>query len=142
MKFKIKKSLLIIILLSLTMVLSSFSYSYTSRFSYTQKEPSLPKQKILTNITEEERILAISNGYAIAYITFENSYDEVKSYLEKFSQNYPLYVIEKSGKERYLKVESMKGSREIYNPNLNQTIDMICELMIYQPIDCALREIK
>ncbi|MGC8993375.1 MAG: hypothetical protein ACP5F8_01020 [Candidatus Aenigmatarchaeota archaeon] len=139
---KVKKSSLIMILLSAIMILSTFSYSYTSKFSYRQEEVTLPKERILTNITNEEKLLAISKGFTIAYITFENSFDEVKSYLERISSNYPLYVIEKNGKERFLKIESLRGSREIYNPNLNQTIDLICELMVYQPIDCALREVK
>lgn len=141
-KINIKKSNAIIIFFTLLMLVSTFSYSYTQRLSFTQKQPSLPKERILNNISEDERVLAISNGFTIAYLHYTNPFDESKNYLEKIASSYPLYLIEVAENDTYLKVESLKGSREAYNLTLNKTMDLICEIMVYPPRDCVLREIE
>ncbi|MFZ8830249.1 MAG: hypothetical protein ACO2OO_02275, partial [Candidatus Aenigmatarchaeota archaeon] len=53
-----------------------------------------------------------------------------------------IYLIERLSNENSLKIESLRGSREIKNPTLNQTIDLLCQIMIDRPIYCVMREIK
>jgi len=115
------------------------------RFWYFQnpsKEEGLPKQKILSYITENQRVLAISNGFTIIYFNYTSPSDEIKSYLEALALKHNIYLIENFSDQRFLKVESLRGSREISDPDLNQTIDILCQIIIDRPIECVMREIK
>jgi len=141
---KLNKSSIGLILVAV-MFLSTFAYSMVERFWYFQnssKEESLPKQKILSHITENQRVLAISNGFTIIYFNYTSPYDEIKSYLESLASNHYVYLVENLSNQRFLKAESLRGSREISNPDLNQTIDILCQIIIDRPIDCVIREIK
>jgi lysine/ornithine N-monooxygenase len=135
----------IVLILSLIMVFSTFAYSYVNRFFYLpeqQQEEGLPKERIIYSISENQRILAISNGFTIIYLSYVSQDNEIKNYLESLVNKHNVYLIERLSNENSLKIESLRGSREIKNPTLNQTIDLLCQIMIDRPIDCVMREIK
>jgi len=141
---KLNKSSIGLILV-VVMFLSTFAYSMVERFWYFQnpsKEETLPQQKILSYITENQRVLAISNGFTIVYFNYTSSYDEIKSYLESLASNHYVYLVENLSNQRFLRAESRRGSREIVNPDLNQTIDILCQIIIDRPVDCVMREIR
>jgi hypothetical protein len=130
-------------LLIFVMVLSSFAYAFIQGYyAPTNKDQELPKERKISFLSENQRILAISQGYTIIYLNYTSPNSEVRSYLNSLTINYKVYLIENQSNEDYLKIESLKGSREIKNPTLNQTIDLLCKIMIDMPIDCVLREIK
>ncbi len=140
---KIEKNTIGLVLI-LIMVASTFAFTITQKQDYFYREEEgkgLPTQRILSYMSEPQKTLAISNGFTIIYFNYTSPYDEVKSYLEALARDYYVYVIESYSTERYLRVESLKGSREIKDPNINQTIDVLCQIMINRPIDCVLREI-
>jgi len=135
----------IVLILSLIMVFSTFAFSYVNRFFYLsnqQQEEGLPKERIINSISENQRILAISNGFTIIYLSYVSQDNEIKNYLESLVNKHNIYLIERLSNENSLKIESLRGSREIKNPTLNQTIDLLCQIMIDRPIDCVMREIK
>jgi hypothetical protein len=135
----------IVLILSLIMVFSTFAYSYVNRFFYLseqQQEEGLPKERIIYSISENQRILAISKGFTLVYLGYTSQNDEIKNYLESLVNKHNIYLIERLSNENSLKIESLRGSREIKNPTLNQTIDLLCQIMIDRPIDCVMREIK
>jgi hypothetical protein len=141
---KLEKRTIGLILITV-MFLSTFAYSMVERFWYFRKsnnEESLLVERILSHITENQRILAISNGFTIIYFNYSSPYDEVKSYLESLTSNHYVYLVESLSNQRFLKIESLRGSREINNPDLNQTIDILCQIMVDRPVDCVMREIK
>jgi hypothetical protein len=107
-----------------------------------QQEESLPKERIIYSISENQRILAISNGFTLVYLSYVSQDNEIKNYLESLVNKHNIYLIERLSNENYLKIESLRGSREIKDPTLNQTIELICQIMIDRPIDCVMREIK
>lgn len=132
---------IICLLLILVMFLSTFAYSLTQKLGSSKEEESLPAEKIVSFLSEKQRALAISNGFTIIYLNY-TSHNEVKAYLEGFGKTYRIYLIENFADENSLKVESLKGSREIKNPTLNQTINLLCQIMIERPLECIMREIE
>jgi hypothetical protein len=141
---KLEKRAIGLILIAV-MFLSTFAYSVVERFWYFRQSTNadtLPAERILSNITENQRILAISNGFTIIYFNYSSPYDEVKSYLEQLTSNHYVYLLEVLSNQRFLKIESLRGSREINNPDLNQTIDILCQIMVDRPVDCVMRDIK
>jgi formate hydrogenlyase subunit 3/multisubunit Na+/H+ antiporter MnhD subunit len=135
----------IVLILIFIMVFSTFAFSYVNRFFYLsnqQQEEGLPKERIINSISENQRILAISNGFTIIYLSYVSQDNEIKNYLESLVNKHNVYLIERLSNENSLKIESLRGSREIKNPTLNQTIDLLCQIMIDRPIDCVMREIK
>ena len=140
----VDKSLFAIILIG-TMFLSTFAFTFIQKPLQSfdgQQENTLPTEKIVSYLTENQRILAISNGFTIIYFNYTSLYDEVKSYLESLTSQHYIYLVENPSNKRFLKVESLRGSREIINPNINQTIELLCQIMIDRPIDCVMREVK
>jgi len=141
---KLNKSSIGLILI-VVMFLSTFAFTTVERFWYFRQsgnEETLPQERILSHIAENQRILAISNGFTIIYFNYSSPSDELKSYLESLTSNHYVYLVENLSNQRFLKVESLRGSREINNPDLNQTIDILCQIMVDRPIDCVMREIK
>ena len=133
------------LILIIVMFLSTFASSLLQKFTSNpieNNDNNLPSERILNYLTESQRILAISNDFTIAYFNYTSQYDEVKSYLESLAFKHYFYLVENFSNERTLKVESIKGSREIKDPNLNQTIDILCQIMIDIPIECVMREIE
>jgi hypothetical protein len=123
------------------MSLSTFAYSLTQKLGSSKEEEDLPTEKIVPFLSERQRALAISNGFTIIYFNY-TSRNEVKAYLEELVKTYRIYLIENLADENSLKVESLKGSREIKNPTLNQTINLLCQIMIERPLECIMREIE
>jgi len=141
---KLEKSTIGLILISI-MFFSTFAYSITQRLEYNsrrEEDNSLPSERIVNSLSETQRILAISGGFTIVYFNYTSPYDEVKSYLESLASRHHLYLVENLSNERFLKIESFRGSREIKDPNLNQTIELLCRIMIDRPVDCVMREIE
>jgi hypothetical protein len=141
---KVERRTIGLILISL-MFLSTFAYTLVERFSYfarTQEAEGLPNERIIFSISENQKILAISSGFTLAYFNYTSPFSEIKSYLEALTRNHRIYLIEALSNENSLKMESLRGSREIKNPTLNQTIDLLCQIMIDRPIDCVMRELK
>ena len=141
---KLNKSSIGLILI-VVMFLSTFAFTMVERFWYFRQsgnEETFPQERILSHIAENQRILAISNGFTIIYFNYSSPSDELKSYLESLTSNHYVYLVENLSNQRFLKVESLRGSREINNPDLNQTIDILCQIMVDRPIDCVMREIK
>jgi hypothetical protein len=130
-------------LLIVVMALSSFAYAFIQGYyAPTNKDQELPNKRKISFLSENQRILAISQGYTLIYLNYTSPNSEIRSYLDSLTMNYKVYLVENQSNEDYLKIESLKGSREIKNPTLNQTIDLLCKIMIDMPIDCVLREIK
>jgi len=142
---RVEKKTIGLVLITL-MFLSTFAYTLVERFDYsttrTQESESLPKERIISSISETQKILAISNEFTIVYFNYTSPTNEIKSYLEALTTNHHIYLIENLSNENSLKVESLRGSREIKDPTLNQTIDLLCQIMIDRPIDCVMREIR
>jgi len=133
------------LILILLMFFSTFAYAVIQRAFYQKEEREtqvLPTERIITSISETQRILAISNGFTLIYFNYTSPTSEIKSYLESLANRHYIYLIENPSNEDFLKVESRLGSREIKDPNLNQTIDLLCRIMIDRPIDCVMREIE
>jgi hypothetical protein len=133
------------LILMVIMFLSTFAYALIEKFSYytqTQESQGLPKERIVSSISENQRILAISNGFTLVYFNYSSPTNEIKSYLETLTTNHYVYLIENLSNENSLKAESLRGSREIKTPTLNQTIDLLCQIMVDRPVDCVMREIK
>jgi hypothetical protein len=125
------------------MFLSTFVYALVEKLSYStkQEKESLPKERIVSSISQNQKILAISSGFTLIYFNYSST-NEIKSYLESLTRNHYVYLIENFDNKDFLKVESLKGSREVENPSLNKTIDLLCQMMIDRPIDCVMREIR
>ncbi|MCX8190580.1 MAG: hypothetical protein N3D78_00055 [Candidatus Aenigmarchaeota archaeon] len=135
-----KKAVVLILILILFM--SSIAYNYTLVFQTPEVE--LPKEKVLSRISETQRDILLRDGYTLIYYNY-TSEDEIKRYLEYFVSKNDAYLIGNnvgSLGEDFLKVESLKGSREMKDPSLNDTIDLICEIITYPPLECTLREIE
>ena len=133
------------LILILLMLLSTFAYAIIERAFYRMGEEEgqkLPTERIISSISEDQRILAISNGFTIVYFNYTSPANELKPYLEALANRHYVYLIENPSNEDFLKVESTLGSREIKNPTLNQTIDLLCRMMIDRPIECVMREIE
>jgi hypothetical protein len=140
---KVERKAITIVLIFI-MFLSTFAYSFILNFNYsnTNKSESLPNERIVSSISENQKILAISNGFTLIYFNYTSPNHEIKYYLESLITNYNVYLVENLSNENSLKIESLRGSREIKEPNINQTIDLLCQVMIDKPIDCVMREIE
>lgn len=139
-EFMEKKAAVLILILILFMS----SIAYHSTLVFQTPEVELPKEKVLSRISEAQRDILLRDGYTLIYYNY-TSEDEIKRYLEYFVSKNDAYLIGNNVgnlSEDFLKVESLKGSREMKDPSLNDTIDLICEIITYPPLECTLREIE
>jgi len=130
-----------VIFLVCILLISTISYNYTAYF-VSNKNIHLPKERILSRLDEKERDLLIRLGYTIIYYNFSSEErDENLEYLKNILREKPVVLVLNFDSNKIV-IESLKGKREKVSPSLNETIDMICEIMIDAPLECVLREIE
>jgi len=135
-----KRGIFVIFLVCILLI-STISYNYTAYF-VSNKNIHLPKERILSRLDEKERDLLIRLGYTIIYYNFSSEErDENLEYLKNILREKPVVLVLNFDSNKIV-IESLKGKREKVSPSLNETIDMICEIMIDAPLECVLREIE
>ena len=139
-------------LLMLLMVLSTFGYVVLqgSYYKTREQEIELPKERIIDyRLTDEQERSLIINGYTIVVFEYSLTCDnclDVKTTLEQLAATDPngQLIVEElnSGSDvSRITVVSIYGKKELENATSDEVFDVLCELLVYPPTSCALREV-
>jgi len=143
---KIKSSHLGLILI-LIMLVSSLA---TQRFYYPSARIALPEKSIIDyQLTPEQEIYLIQKGYTVILFKYSLTCDnclDVKTSLEQFTTSdnrhqIILEEIESPVDVSNITISSMKGEENLINATIENVTDTLCEILIYPPVECALREV-
>ena len=131
---------------------STIAYTLLSAFRTEEKkdEVELPKTSIVYEELEETvENLAVANGKTIIKLYYnvlcEGCQDQ-KTYLEYVTnQNSGKIILEEltdnNANAPKVNIRSQKGSDELVNATSDAVYDSLCNLIVYPPVDCALRKV-
>jgi hypothetical protein len=131
---------------------STIAYTLLSAFKNEEKkeEVSLPKANIVyEELNETVENLAVTNGKIIVKLYYNAlcvGCQEQKTYLEYITnQNSGKIILEELTDNNVnapkANIRSQKGSDELVNATSDDVYDSLCNLMVYPPVDCALRKV-
>jgi len=125
---------------------SSIAYSLiqSNRFGSTQQTVELPENNIINyKLNDNQRYLAIQKGYTIILLEYNDTLDPVKGTLESYASKLKNQIIleEIQSNRTYVDFQSMRGELDLLDPSVNQTVDVLCEILLNPPMECALRQV-
>jgi hypothetical protein len=134
------------LILILLMFTSTIAFSLLQRFFYTPTI-KLPKTRIFSNGTLEEELGILRGGYTLIKFSFNENCEgclEMKDFLENlvyspgFEEIYLEEIYNQTLTQPNILVASIYGWNETETTNQTLVLELICNLMINPPLECAL----
>ena len=134
------------LLLVLLMFTSTIAFSLLQRFFFTPRI-KLPKSRIFSNATLEEELGILRSKHTLIRFSFNEDCEgclEMKEFLENltyspgFEEIYLEEVYNQSLTQPQILIASIYGWNETQTSNQTLVFELICNLMINPPLECAL----
>ena len=134
------------LILVLLMFTSSIAFSFLQRFFFAPRI-KLPKTRIFSNASLEEELGVLRSGHTLIRFSFNENCEgclEMKNFLENltyspgFEEIYLEEVYNQTLTQPKILIASIYGWNETQTTNQTFVFELLCNLMINPPLECAL----
>lgn len=132
------------------MFVSSLAFAIINVFRSPEEEITIPNQKIIDyELNPEQRKYLLQRGYTLMeYSYYTGCLDciDMKKELERFTQNsdnqiFLQEILLTENTTSSLTISSLKGHKNLDNPSNIEIEEIICDLLIRQPLWCVTSKI-
>ena len=150
MKLKISSQKLIALIFVFLMFISTMAFAIMNVFRNPEEQITIPNQKIIDyELNTQQRRYLLQGGYTlIEYRYFTGCLDciDMKNELERLTQNsddqvFLQEILSTDNTTSSLTITSVRGQKILDNPSIVEIEDIICNLLISQPIWCVTSKI-
>ncbi len=139
-----KKMKIIALFFIVLMFGSTFAYGIMSFFNQPTDQLQIPQDKILNyELTDQQRTYLLGRYFTLIEYRYSSGCLEcigMKNDLERITLNSEgqiyLQEILSDGSEK-ITITSLNGAKTLTNPTINQTEDVICNILLQRPIWCV-----